>query len=117
MPHSTNSLPTHPSRRDFLRTSTVAAGGALAGLSLARAAHAAGSDILKVGLIGCGGRGTGAAANALRADKNAKLVAMADAFDDRLEGSLASLKRVEEIANRVAVAPSTVSSASTPTRS
>ena len=44
-----------------------------------------GSDILKVGLIGCGGRGTGAAGNALNADPNAKLVAMADAFEDRLE--------------------------------
>ena len=47
--------------------------------------HAAGSDTLKVGLVGCGGRGTGAAEQALTADKNAKLVAMADAFQDRLE--------------------------------
>ena len=47
-----------------------------------------GSDMLKIGLIGCGGRGTGAAGNAMTADKNAKLVAMADAFADRLEVSL-----------------------------
>ena len=41
--------------------------------------------MLKVGLIGCGGRGTGAAVNAMNADKNVKLVAMADAFEDRLQ--------------------------------
>ena len=83
-----------PSRRDFLKTSTAAMGGALVGgLSLARGAHAAGSDLLKIGLIGCGGRGTGAAANALNADKNAKLYAMGDAFDDRLKGSLGGLKQ------------------------
>jgi myo-inositol 2-dehydrogenase/D-chiro-inositol 1-dehydrogenase len=55
-------------------------------LTLGRSAHAAGDDTLKVGLIGCGGRGTGAAGNALNADKNAKLVALADAFDDRMQG-------------------------------
>jgi predicted dehydrogenase len=82
------------SRREFLKTSTaMGAGAGLAGeLSIGRSAHAAGSDILKVGLIGCGGRGTGAAANALNADPNAKLVAMGDAFSHRLEGSLKSLQ-------------------------
>ena len=49
-----------------------------------RAAHAAGSDILKVGLIGCGGRGTGAAVNALSADKGARLTAMADVFAEKM---------------------------------
>ena len=84
-----------PSRREFLKTSSLlAAGGALAGsLSLARSAHAEGSDTLKVGLIGCGGRGTGAAAQAVSADSNARLVAIADAFPDRLESSLANLKQ------------------------
>jgi predicted dehydrogenase len=54
--------------------------------------HAAGSSTIKVGVVGCGGRGTGAAEQALTADSNAKLVAMADAFPDRLEESLSSLK-------------------------
>ena len=68
-----------PSRRGFLQSSTATiVGGALAGsLAIGRSAHAAGSDALKVGLIGCGGRGTGAAAQALGADPNVKLVAMA----------------------------------------
>ena len=83
-------------RRDFLKTSSaLAAAGALAGgLSLGRSAHAAGDDLLKIGLVGCGGRGTGAAVNALGADKNCKLVAMADAFGDRIETSLESLQKM-----------------------
>lgn len=91
-----------PSRREFLKTSSAVVGGALAGgLALSRSAHAAGTDILKVGLVGCGGRGTGAAANALTADANTKLVAMGDVFEDRLEGSLNSLKK--QFADRAAV--------------
>jgi len=71
--------------------------GILAGASslnefLSRSAHAAGSDLLRVGLIGCGDRGTGAAAEALNADQNVRLVAMGDAFADRLQSSLARLK-------------------------
>jgi predicted dehydrogenase len=80
-------------RRDFLRASAVLAGGSLAGgLSLSRSAHAAGSDVLKIGLIGCGSRGSGAAANALTADPNTKLVAMGDAFAERLSASFGNLK-------------------------
>jgi predicted dehydrogenase len=74
------------SRRTFLKLSAVAASAAAAGpLSIGQSAHAAGSDVLKVGLIGCGGRGSGAAVNALNADKNAKLVAMADVFADQVQ--------------------------------
>src|SRR4051812_34956568 len=74
-------------------TKTVAAAGiALAG-AIASRAHAAGDDLLKVGLIGCGGRGTGAASQALHADKNVKLIAGADAFSDRLDESPAALKK------------------------
>ena len=54
--------------------------------------HAAGSGTIKVGLVGCGGRGTGAAEQALTADSGTRLVAMADAFADRLQDSLSSLK-------------------------
>ncbi|GAB6165964.1 Gfo/Idh/MocA family oxidoreductase [Thermostilla marina] len=79
-------------RRDFLKT--TAAGAAVAGtVSLARASHAAGSDELKIALIGCGGRGTGAAINALNnaAGVKLKLIAMADAFSSRLEASLKAI--------------------------
>ena len=77
-------------RRDFLKT-TLAAGATLGGLALSRSAHAAGSDVLRVGLIGCGGRGTGAAGNALNADANAKIVALCDLFPERVESSLRGL--------------------------
>src|SRR5690606_6505326 len=77
----------HTSRRLFLSASTATLGT----LALARSAHAGGDDVLKVGLIGCGGRGSGAASQALRADPNVKLVAMGDAFEDRLQNSLKSL--------------------------
>jgi len=84
------------SRRDFLRKSTAAAAGtALAGgLSVARSAHAQGSDVIKIALVGCGGRGTGAAVNALnnKATSNVKLVAMADAFRARLDSSLRAIQ-------------------------
>jgi predicted dehydrogenase len=88
------------SRRAFLKT--AGAVGALAGLP---AVHATGSDILRVGLVGCGDRGTGAAAQALAADSGARLVAMADAFEDRLESSLETLRKNEAIAAKLDVAP------------
>jgi predicted dehydrogenase len=91
------------SRRDFLKASAVAGAVAAAGN-----VHAAGSDdTLKIGLVGCGGRGTGAASQALRADSRVKLVALADAFRDRLDESLATLKKDAKIADKVAVSPET----------
>ena len=72
-----------------------------ANLSIARSAHAAGSDVLRVGLIGCGGRGTGAAAQALSADANVQLTAMGDAFADRLQTSLDNLRKM--FSDKVAV--------------
>jgi predicted dehydrogenase len=91
-------------RRAFLKTTgTAAAGAALGTLALGRSVHAAGSDVLRIGLVGCGGRGSGAAANALDADPNSRLVAMADVFADRLESSLAGLRR--RYNDRVAVDP------------
>jgi predicted dehydrogenase len=91
------------SRRDFLKTSGLAGAALAANLTISQNAHAAGSDIIKVGLIGCGGRGTGAASQALNADKNVKLTAMGDAFLDRLESSLERLKKDKEIGDKVDV--------------
>ena len=82
------------SRRDFLKTTgTVAAASALAGVVLPQV-HAAGSDLIQVALVGCGGRGTGAAVNALQTASAGpiKLVAMADVFPDRLNSSFNGLK-------------------------
>jgi predicted dehydrogenase len=87
------------SRREFLKTTAAIAGA----LALAPTVHAAGSDVIKIGLIGCGQRGTGAAGQALRADKNIQLVAMGDAFEDRLQDSLKTLKDDKEIAAKIAV--------------
>ena len=87
-------------RRRFLNASAVAAAATLAQLPFV---HAAGSDTLRIGLIGCGGRGTGAAANALKADTNVRLVAMGDAFRDRLESSLRQLQREGGLAEKIAV--------------
>jgi predicted dehydrogenase len=98
-----------PSRRDFLKTtSALAAAGTLTGsLSIARGAFAAGSDVLRIGLVGCGSRGSGAAVNALGADENCKLVALADAFGDRVQSSLKNIKSElgDELAKKVAVTP------------
>ncbi|HEY2156660.1 MAG TPA: Gfo/Idh/MocA family oxidoreductase, partial [Isosphaeraceae bacterium] len=81
-----------PTRRTFLMNGAAAVAATGAALDLASVAHAAGSDRLKVGLVGCGGRGTGAAEQALTADKNVALVAVADAFEDRIAESLSALK-------------------------
>ena len=79
-------------RRDFLKTTgTLAAASALVAGSTGHV-HAAGDDTIQVALVGCGGRGTGAAANALSVKNGPiKLVAMADAFEDRLKVSHKSL--------------------------
>ncbi|MFM8274261.1 MAG: Gfo/Idh/MocA family protein [Gemmata sp.] len=86
------------SRREFLAASAIAA-------AASPSVYAAGDDTLKVGLIGCGDRGTGAAVNALNADPKVKLVAMADAFEDRLETSLANLLKKKDVGAKVDVKP------------
>jgi predicted dehydrogenase len=68
----------------------------IGGLSLARGVHAAGNETLRLGLIGCGSRGSGAVVNALNADQGVKLVAMGDLFLDRLESSLVNLSKEVE---------------------
>ncbi len=91
-------------RRDFLKSaSAVALGTAAASLSLQSGAYASGDDTIKVGLVGCGGRGTGAASQALSTQGNVKLVAVADAFEDRAKGVVNNLKK--DHGDRVAVQP------------
>jgi predicted dehydrogenase len=91
------------SRREFLKNSTAAViGGTVASqLGFAPAVHGAGSDLIRVGLIGCGGRGTGAADDVVNAAPNVKLVAMGDAFKDKLEASRNTLK--QEIGDKMDV--------------
>lgn len=91
-------------RRDFMNT--AAAGAAALAISPAVLARAArGGEELRVGVIGCGGRGTGAAVNALEADPATRLVALADLFEDRLKSSLEYLAGREDFAGRVQVTP------------
>jgi predicted dehydrogenase len=104
---ATSAPNTGASRRDFLATSAAAVAGAtLATLPASMAnVHAAGSDMLKVGLIGCGDRGTGAAIQALSADPHTKLVAMGDMFKDHLDNKLKVLKDDDKVGSRVDVKP------------
>jgi myo-inositol 2-dehydrogenase / D-chiro-inositol 1-dehydrogenase len=92
-------MTTPSSRRQFLQTSAAAAATAF----VAQNAHAAGGDLLKIGLIGCGGRGTGAAGQALKAEKNVKLWAMADAFQDKVQDSLGRLQKDKDITTKIDV--------------
>ncbi len=80
------------SRRNFLKRSAVTASAAGAvGLSIGRGAHAAGSDTIRIGMIGSGNRCSGAAAEALKAGPDVKLVAMCDVFDERLQAARKNL--------------------------
>ncbi|MEI6568371.1 MAG: twin-arginine translocation signal domain-containing protein, partial [Verrucomicrobiota bacterium] len=90
MNNSTNS---QTSRRDFIKTTgRLAAVSALAGMAIPHV-HAASGDTIQVALVGCGGRGGGAARNALSTSHGpVKLVAMADVFEDRLRGALEGIK-------------------------
>ena len=98
-----NSQPeSQSSRRRFLQDSAVAT-AALGTLAIPGNVHADTGEVLKVGLIGSGGRGTGAASDALHADPQAKLTAIGDAFLDRAQMSLKSLQENKEIGNQVVV--------------
>jgi hypothetical protein len=87
-------------RREFIRAS----GGAVMAASLVP--HGFGfqngsRETLRVGLIGCGGRGRGAAAQALRADPDVELVALADAFADQVDDALSTLQNTENIQGKI----------------
>jgi myo-inositol 2-dehydrogenase/D-chiro-inositol 1-dehydrogenase len=75
------------SRRDFLKTSALVTGGILAPSFIVPGAYAAPANELKLAVIGCGGRGTGAVFQAFETGHPIKLVAMADAFQDRMDSS------------------------------
>jgi len=81
-------------RRQFLQTSAAATAAA----TISANAYAGGNDLIRIGLIGCGGRGTGAAVQALKADSNVKLWSMGDAFEDRLTSSLMRIQNNREVA-------------------
>ncbi|UJH90170.1 hypothetical protein LZ575_14805 [Antarcticibacterium sp. 1MA-6-2] len=82
-------------RRSFIKSTGAALlyGTAALNLGFPTPMFAAKKDTLRVGLIGCGGRGTGAAVQALNADPDVVLYAMADAFEDRLKSSLELMKK------------------------
>lgn len=97
-------MQTTTSRRDFLTYSTAAAA---ASALAAGGVFAAGGDTLKIGLIGAGGRGRGAAINALKADSNVKLTAICDVFGDRLDDGLKYILKDKVAGPKVAVTPET----------
>jgi predicted dehydrogenase len=82
------------SRRNFLaRSAALTSAVAATGLTIPRSVHAAGSEVLKIGLIGCGGRGCGAVASALKVNPHARLTAMADAFSERVQAARKLLQK------------------------
>ncbi len=97
--------PLSTNRRTFMKTS-AAVGGALALGSSFNTAYAQGSEEIKVALVGCGGRGTGAVAQMFNTQGNVKLVAVADAFKESTDKALNSLKKRDEA--KVAVTPETI---------
>ena len=91
------------SRRDFMKTTAAVSVATMLGSQ--SGAFAQGSDKIKVGLIGCGGRGTGAAKDCLNAHPGVEIVAMGDAFQDRLDSSIDSIKK--DFPDRIKVTPET----------
>src|SRR5688500_18649212 len=90
-------------RRVFLKSSALA-GSALATGAILTNAHAQqNNDTIRVGLVGCGGRGSGAIEQCLRADPNVRLVAVADTFRDRAKSCLLRLRTLDAVRNKVEV--------------
>ena len=94
-------------RRDFVKNTALFTGGAmlLPNLQMQGMFNSTNDKKLKIALVGCGGRGTGAAVQALNADENVELVAMADAFEDRLKDSLVNISKEMGETKKVNVAP------------
>ncbi len=90
------------SRRDFIRSSVASAALLTAGaLPFSAGAWAAGSDVFRVGVIGCGGRGTGAARDAIASAEGVKIVALGDLFEDRLQGCYNNLTGDPSIKDKI----------------
>ena len=89
------------SRRQFLKTSSVLTTGAavVGGLTISQSAHAAGSDEIKLALIGCGGRGRGAIRDRVQVKDNCKVVAVADAFEGSAKNQAGAIRRDAENAD------------------
>jgi myo-inositol 2-dehydrogenase / D-chiro-inositol 1-dehydrogenase len=83
-------------RREILKTTAAVATAATFASLGTNFAWAAGSDVIKIGLVGCGGRGTGAAKDCAKASPQVKLVAMGDLFQDRLDKSREQLKPTDK---------------------
>ncbi len=90
-----NNSKTQVNRRNFLKSSSkaAAAGAVLSQIPIERVAHAAGGGTISVALVGCGGRGSGAANQIMKTDGNTRLVAVADVNPDKAKGSIANLKK------------------------
>jgi predicted dehydrogenase len=104
-----NDQNSQPTRREFIQGASGLAAGALlpgtmvSGLKLPTV-HAGGSDLIQVALVGCGGRGSGAAVDALSTTSGPiKLVAMADVFEDRQKASYSNITGVQEVASKIDV--------------
>ena len=91
------------SRRNFVKTSLLSTGAIAVPTLGARMVHAGGNDTLRVGLIGCGGRGTAAVSNAIESSPNVTVVALADLAQSRLDGSRESLRTAWEEKGNYAV--------------
>lgn len=89
-----------PSRRDFLKTSAVA-GAALSTFGTLKGVHAQENNVIRVGLVGAGGRGRGAATNALDADPNTKLTAICDAFEENAKNAANALSNNQNFKGRI----------------
>src|SRR5690606_16325014 len=89
-------------RRNFCKSSALVTGALiLPAMQMGAMVNVANDKKLKIALVGCGGRGTGAASHALHADPNVELVAMADAFEARLQESLINLQKEFPVTQRV----------------
>lgn len=105
MNQSSNPSFQQSNRRDFIKKSGILAGTGLlvSSLPVSASGYSLSANTLKVALIGCGSRGAGAAVNALRTKGSVELVAMADVFRDKLDETLATLQKMDDIKSKIKV--------------